>query len=1019
MIVDKNKTMTKIRLINRIFIIIFLLFFISCDNNPPLEEPKKFEIIYNLDGGIYDNLVYQFIEGEQVILPIPTKEGFDFIGWYELNENKEKVYFEKITEERNHSLIAEWEIKEVVKKDYHIVFNDSEINDLIIKEGELLIKPEDPFKEGYAFIGWYLDEALTEEYDFSNPIVNDLNLYPKWEKIEIFELILLSLPEKTDYYNDEVLELKGLRVILKSYKTTIDITDYEVIYNNLGLGENTITVKYLEYSTSFTVNIVEREKEKLIEYQNYFNKTIDIIDYSSYKLEIKNILFSQTRDANTIIAFNEKNFVKTNIYGYEILLDEYGKIIDKDINVDLKEKCTIISAHGNRVKELKDLEIGDYTILISGALYIYDGDNISKANYLYLKFYEILDQLKNIENIKRYNEIVIKLNNIIPYLNTIYNQNDYDVDDSILNELTNELRNINIEEKDIYNHSHTYSYNDNVYDLYDFDDSGYDMYQLHSTYTGTYAIGGFRNQNSIHYYDANCYRERNSYGYEIAIDNNGIVVEKDTLVNLPDGGYILSGHTSGADYLINTVQLYDKIVLTSNTFEVYRDNIKTMQRLIYEELNQLILEVNLDKKNKIDHDYEYIDEIFCLINEKLEELTIEKKSIYTVSKLQKIYETLLECIALGYSQLIYNDMDQTRGIWYYPFTKYNTYDDSSLEGIRKTMQTFKKMGINEIIINPFYGSFALFENSIYELSDVLNKYTYGEYGNDYLKCFITEAHKVGIKVNAFTQTFANNSNSFKDKSNCYYQIDYQGEKSLGSINYYDICNDEIQEILLIWYKELVTKYDFDKIEYDIIRYPSSNLYKYIDVDVIPDNIIITDHGYSEYSINKFMTEFGYVGDLRELIRTSKEVRINWLFFKERELVSFITRCTNLIKSIDPTIEVTAAVFNDYENAKNSYLQDYKKWLELGIVDEIEPMVYTVSITEVKERINYYKNILPEYNIRIGLSPRLDTRDVIIDLKQIILASKYNGYVLFANNLYYDDEFIKLMGLSHHYDANNK
>lgn len=83
------------------------------------------------------------------------------------------------------------------------------------------------------------------------------------------------------------------------------------------------------------------------------------------------------------------------------------------------------------------------------------------------------------------------------------------------------------------------------------------------------------------------------------------------------------------------------------------------------------------------------------------------------------------------------------------------------------------------------------------------------------------------------------------------------------------------------------------------------------------------------------------------------------------------------------------------------------------------MVYTVSITKVKERINYYKNILPEYNIRIGLSPRLDTRDVIIDLKQIILASKYNGYVLFANNLYYDDEFIKLMGLSHHYDANNK
>lgn len=43
-------------------------------------------------------------------------------------------------------------------------------------------KPADPTREGYAFGGWYTDEACTKAYDFSVAVTADMTLYAKWIK---------------------------------------------------------------------------------------------------------------------------------------------------------------------------------------------------------------------------------------------------------------------------------------------------------------------------------------------------------------------------------------------------------------------------------------------------------------------------------------------------------------------------------------------------------------------------------------------------------------------------------------------------------------------------------------------------------------------------------------------------------------------------------------------------------------------------------------------------------------------
>lgn len=109
-------------------------------------------------------------------IPNPTKEDYIFAGWY--YQNKVFDFSSPIMEDI--TLVAKWK-KDTTKK-YTVSFDTdgaSKIEDISVKEGSTITPPNVPTKEGYKFIGWYLEE---KEFDFTKAIKENVKLKAKWKK---------------------------------------------------------------------------------------------------------------------------------------------------------------------------------------------------------------------------------------------------------------------------------------------------------------------------------------------------------------------------------------------------------------------------------------------------------------------------------------------------------------------------------------------------------------------------------------------------------------------------------------------------------------------------------------------------------------------------------------------------------------------------------------------------------------------------------------------------------------------
>lgn len=83
---------------------------------------------------------------------------------------------------------------------YTVTFNSnggSRVKSVYVAKNAKLTEPDDPTREGYEFIGWYVDSDLEEEYDFDSRVTEEFTLYAGWKKVN-------TLADKIILYIDDV-----------------------------------------------------------------------------------------------------------------------------------------------------------------------------------------------------------------------------------------------------------------------------------------------------------------------------------------------------------------------------------------------------------------------------------------------------------------------------------------------------------------------------------------------------------------------------------------------------------------------------------------------------------------------------------------------------------------------------------------------------------------------------------------------------------------------------------------------
>src|SRR5690554_886532 len=172
---------------------------------------KSFTVTFDVNGGKEEIASKKVDEGKLLDIPIePTKDGYVFDFWLEKDTDK-KWNFALDKVEKNITLVAQW--KEPEAETYNVKFFTlgglpEPVDQEIVENGKVS-KPENPTREGYRFLGWYVADD-DEVYDFNTPVVSDLIISARWEEIE-YVTVKFNLDGGVPTIADKVIE-KGEKV---------------------------------------------------------------------------------------------------------------------------------------------------------------------------------------------------------------------------------------------------------------------------------------------------------------------------------------------------------------------------------------------------------------------------------------------------------------------------------------------------------------------------------------------------------------------------------------------------------------------------------------------------------------------------------------------------------------------------------------------------------------------------------------------------------------------------------------
>jgi uncharacterized lipoprotein YddW (UPF0748 family) len=189
-------------------------------------------------------------------------------------------------------------------------------------------------------------------------------------------------------------------------------------------------------------------------------------------------------------------------------------------------------------------------------------------------------------------------------------------------------------------------------------------------------------------------------------------------------------------------------------------------------------------------------------------------------------------------------------------------------------------------------------------------------------------------------------------------------------------------------RDIAERYAVDGVHFDYIRYPRD------------------DFDYGRDTLRAFRgsvsVDLGAVDRRRYDARLTGEPLVytqvfpeRWRAFRTARLTALLTALRHTVKSIKPAAVVSVAVVPDPQEALTHRLQDWRAWLDGGLVDVICPMAYTTDPAVFAAQVAEARQIAGSHPLWAGIGAYRLSSDQIVEHVRTARRLGAGGVILFS------------------------
>lgn len=439
---------------------------------------------------------------------------------------------------------------------------------------------------------------------------------------------------------------------------------------------------------------------------------------------------------------------------------------------------------------------------------------------------------------------------------------------------------------------------------------------------------GGRGANQLVIYTSD-YGERtntNEFGAEAVVIGNIVTELTGADSVIPKDGIVISGHGQAKKWINSSLAVGTKVFVDKNSRFIY--TYTTSESFIFEtekKISEAERMINYYKTSNPDFNWKlpsnYINEAKDLLNKAKKHPDEVHK--YSHAAIEAANEALKCSLPFKKGEL--------KGVWVRP-------TETSEKAIIATLDRIQQAGIDNVFLETYFHGKTIYPSKVMEGYGFTPQYEQFV-GIDPLAIWIKEAHKRGIRVHTWFETFyvgnenpENNPQSILSVNPSWSNRTKKDSesvslsKSTAEHNGYflDPANPYVQDFLTKLIEEIVTCYKPDGINLDYIRYPNSVGTK-----------DASDWGYTEFARNDFFMIYGVDP---ASIPVNDPMWSEWCSYRREQVTNMVKKVGQIGRRTNTY--VSAVIFPDRLAALTSKHQDWKTWSTRNYINAFTPLFLT-------------------------------------------------------------------------------